>query len=425
MTATTDPSLRSFLDIPPESEFPIQNLPWGVFVPQPGDPPRCGVAIGAYVLDLGLLEERGLLGRSALRPRDVFRRPTLDAFMSLGPAAWNEARGAIQRLLRADVRELRDDAALRDLALVARDEVELCLPCTIGHFTDFYASEVHATNVGRIFRGPDAALPPQYRYLPIAYQGRGTTVVASGTPIPRPQGQYRPEGHAAPVFGLTTQLDHELEIGIVMGRGNEWGRPLSPARALNHVFGLVLLNDWSARDIQKWEYQPLGPFQGKSFATTISPWIVPLAALEPFRCGGPQQEAELPAYLRVAEPRAYDIQCSVQLAPADGAATEISRSNARDLYWSVGQMVAHHTVNGCNLRAGDLLGTGTISSPGDAGGGCLLELTRGGAAPLQLPDGGERVYLADGDTVTLHGRCAGEHYGIGFGPCTGQIATQR
>ncbi|MEW6197232.1 MAG: fumarylacetoacetase [Planctomycetota bacterium] len=422
MRSTTDPTLRSFVPVPPESPFPIQNLPYGVFRPEPGAQPRVGVAIGDWVLDLAVLEERGFFGGPELADRRVFGQATLNVFMALGPAAWHAAREQISRLLRHDVAVLRDDAALRDQALVAREAAEMLLPCAIGDYTDFYASREHAANVGRLFRGTDAALPPSYLHTPIGYHGRASSVVISGTDIRRPQGPSCGPNGSGPALGPTRELDFELEVGWFVGRGNELGRPIPIQRAPNQVFGFVLVNDWSARDLQQWEYQPLGPFLGKNFATTISPWVVPAPALEPFRCEGPVHDSELLPYLRTKGPQAYDLHLQVALqTPQMDTPHIITRTNLRHLYWSPVQLVAHHTVGGCNLRPGDLLATGTVSGPTPDSLGCLLELTRRGESPLGLPSGEQRTFLEDGDTIILTGWCEGPDYRLGFGECRGRI----
>ncbi len=422
MRATTDPTLRSFIDLPPDSHFPIQNLPYGVFIPTPGEPARIGVAIGEWILDLSVLAERGFFAGPELRGGRVFSDPTLNRFMALGPAAWHEAREQISRLLRHDVPTLRDDGALRDAALVLAAEAEMCLPCAIGDYTDFYASLDHARNVSRIFRGPDADVPPNYRHMPIGYHGRASSIVVSGTDVIRPQGQQRPTNDTPPPFGPTHELDFELEVGLFIGRGNPHGKPIPMSRAPNQIFGLVLVNDWSARDIQQWEYAPLGPFLGKSFATTISPWVVPLAALEPFRCAGPPQDPRPLPYLQTKGPQGYDIHLAAHLhTPETDRPQRICDTSFRYMYWSIFQQLVHHTVNGCNLRPGDLLASGTVSGPTPDSMGCLLELTRRGETPLILPNDEQRVFLQDGDRVTLTGWCAGENYRVGFGECTGTI----
>jgi fumarylacetoacetase len=319
---------------------------------------------------------------------------------------------------------LRDDAALRDRALVSRADAQMHLPCEVGDYTDFYAGRHHAENVGRIFRGPDAALPPNYLHLPIGYHGRASSLVVSGTEIPRPRGQYRTASEAAPAFGPTRELDFELELGFFIGRGNARGTPIPVGLAPDQIFGYVLVNDWSARDIQQWEYAPLGPFLGKSFATTISPWVVTTEALAPFRCAGPSQEPAPLEYLRLPPdgPWSYDIRLEVGLrSAAMPKPATIARTNFRELYWLPVQMVAHHTVNGCNLRPGDLLATGTISGRDADACGSLLEMTLRGQRPLVLPGGETRVFLEDGDEVTFTAACEGRDYRIGFGACTGRI----
>ncbi len=426
MMPTNSPALRCFLDVPPDSDFPIQNLPYGVFSPGAGQPARVGVAIGDYVLDLWVLEEAGLLVCRGPEGEGVFAKPALDSFMSAGPTAWRAVRARLVELLSAETPTLRDDAALRSRALVPRKQVRMHLPCTIGDYTDFYAGIHHAMNVGRIFRGPDAALMPNYRWIPIGYHGRSSSIVVSGTDIRRPCGQYKLPDESAPRFGATRELDIELELGVLVGAGNALGEPIPVARAAEHVFGLVLLNDWSARDIQQWEYQPLGPFLGKNFATTISPWVVTLDALEPFRCPLPAQDPSPLDYLREPGRSGYDITLEVELAPASGGpGAIITRTNARELYWSLAQLVAHHTVNGCNLRPGDLLGTGTISGAAPGTYGSLLELAQRGKTPVALPDGSQRTFLQDGDVVSLRGWCQGAGYRVGFGECRGTILPAR
>jgi fumarylacetoacetase len=420
--SSTDPTLRSFIEVDPESPFSIQNLPYGVFRPAPDAAPRVGVAIGECVLDLSVLEERGFFGQPELQGRRVFAQPALNALMALGPAAWRAAREQISRLLRHDVATLRDDVALRDQALVLAGEVELCLPCAIGAFTDFYASRDHALNVSRIFRGPDATLPAAYLHLPIGYNGRASSVVVSGTEIRRPRGVVRADAEAPPTYAPSGELDFELEVGCLIGRGNAWGEPIAMARVPNQIFGLVLLNDWSARDIQAFEYQPLGPFLGKAFATTISPWVVTMEALAPFRCDGPAQDLPPLPHLQAKGPQAYDLHLEAALHVADGESPQtICRTNFKSMYWSLAQMVVHHASGGCNLQPGDLLGSGTVSGTTPDSRGCLLERTQRGAEPLTLDGGAERVFLADGDTVILDGWCQGDGHRVGFGPCRGTI----
>jgi fumarylacetoacetase len=414
MDPTNDPALRSFVPMAAESHFPIQNLPYGVFR-HPSGKPRIGVAIGDFVLDVAALDAAGLLDLSSAPGRRLFAGTTLNAFMAAGPAVWREARTVISQLLRADEPTLRDNMTLRASALIPTAEVEMLLPADIGDYTDFYSSREHATNVGTMLRGPENALNPNWLYLPVAYHGRASSVVVSGTDLHRPLGQSKPAGAAAPVFGPSRALDFELEMGCFVGPGNPLGEPVPAGQAAEHLFGMVLVNDWSARDIQAWEYQPLGPFLAKNFGTSVSPWVVTLQALEPFRVPGPAQQPEPFPYLRTDGNWAYDIRLEVLLQ-----GERVCVSNARHLYWNVCQQLAHHTVNGCNLRPGDLLATGTISGPDAGSYGSLLELTWRGTRPLTLT-GGTRTFLEDGDRVTMTGWCQGPGYRVGFGEVTGKI----
>ena len=409
------PMQTSFIPVSPESHFPIQNLPYGVFS-APDRGPRCGVAIGDFILDLAVLEDAGLLDTH------FFHEPALNAFMAAGPETWARVRTRLQELLDAGTPTLRDNGALREQDFVPMAQATMHLPAHIGDYTDFYSSKEHATNVGSMFRGKENALPPNWLHLPIAYHGRASSVVVSGTPVRRPWGQILPPGASQPVFGPSFLMDFELEMGFFIGPGNELGQPVPIDRAADHIFGLVLVNDWSARDIQKWEYQPLGPFLSKNLATSISPWVVPLAALEPFRCPGPEQDPEPLPYLRIEEDWAFDIHLEVKLQPSNMAEpVTIARSNFRYLYWNMPQQLAHHTITGCNLRPGDLLASGTISGPTPNAYGSMLELAWRGERPIPLPNGETRIFLQDGDTVILTGWCQGEGYRVGFGECVGQL----
>ncbi|NGQ96134.1 fumarylacetoacetase [Brevibacillus sp. SYP-B805] len=413
---------RSFIEVAPTSHFPIQNLPYGVFRPRKGGAPRIGVAIGDYVLDLSVLEESGHFLHSSLAGKKIFNQSSLNAFMALGKPAWREARAIIRRLLSAEEPTLRDNHALREAALIPQSEVEMLLPAQIGDYTDFYASKHHATNVGIIFRGKENALMPNWVNLPVGYHGRASSIVVSGTDVRRPNGQMKLLEQTAPVFGPCQQLDFELEVGWFVGPGNASGEPISIEHAEDHIFGLVLVNDWSARDIQAWEYQPLGPFLAKNFATSISPWVVPLDALQPFRVQGPPQDPEPLPYLRQSGARSFDIHLAVDLQGEKmGEPQRICTTNFRYLYWSMAQQIAHHTVGGCNLRPGDLIASGTISGPEKETRGCLLELTWRGAEPLHLANQEQRVWLEDGDRVTMTGWCQGDGYRIGFGEVTGRV----
>ncbi|MDQ7007404.1 MAG: fumarylacetoacetase [Acidobacteriota bacterium] len=414
--------LRSFVEVSAESHFPIQNLPYGVFVPTAGGAPRVGVAIGEMVCDLSVLDEAGLLDSTPVAGQGIFARDALNAFMARGRPAWSAVRRRLQHLLREDVAELRDDQAVRDRALLPLGAVELRLPARIGDYTDFYSSREHATNVGTMFRGKDNALLENWLHLPVAYHGRASSVVISGTPIRRPRGQMMPPGAQRPVFGPTRLLDHEFEMGFFVGPGNAMGEPIPIERAGDHIFGLVLVNDWSARDIQKWEYQPLGPFLAKNFATSISPWVVTLEALEPFRCAGPEPEFEPLPYLRSPEPWSYDVRLETLLATERMDRPQvIGRGNYRTLYWNICQQLAHHTVGGCPVQPGDLMASGTISGATRESRGSLLELTWRGTEPLRLESGEERKFLEDGDTMTLTGWAQGDGFRVGFGEVTGRI----
>jgi len=418
-----DPKLKSFLAVAKDSHFPIQNLPYGVFTTPANNLPRIGVAIGDQVLDLSVLEQAGLLD---LVPGErLFNRPTLNPFIERGRDTWMRARTAISDLLRHDNARLRDDARLRARAFASQSAARMLLPLTISAYTDFYSSKEHATNVGSMFRDPAHALLPNWLHMPIAYNARASSVVVSGTPILRPNGQTRRPDAQQPQFGPSQRLDFELELAFVIGIGNALGEPIPIGSALSHVFGMVLMNDWSARDIQQWEYIPLGPFNSKTFATSISPWVVTMDALEPFRVDGPVQDPAPLAYLETSGAQAYDIHLEVALAPIGKAATTISRTHFRSMYWNVAQQLAHHTVSGCNTRIGDLMGSGTISGTTPDSCGSLLEITSNGARPLRLSDGSERRFLEDDDEVILTGWAPGKDYRVGFGDVRGRIVASR
>ena len=414
--------LRSFVPVEPASQFPIQNLPYGVFRPYAAEVPRVGVAIGEMILDLSVLERESLLHLPASSGETIFDQPSLNAFMALGREAWLSVRRQLTHLLSDGEPTLRDDEALRREALRPMSQCALLLPVEIGDYTDFYSSKEHATNVGAMFRGPENALPPNWLWLPIAYHGRASSVVVSGADLHRPRGQTKDDNDAAPAFGPSRAVDFELEVGCFIGQGNHLGEPIPVDRAMEHVFGLVLVNDWSARDIQKWEYVPLGPFLAKNFGTSISPWVVTLEALEPFRVAGPGQDPPPLPYLLSVENQAYDIHLEVSLQSETMDAPQcICSSNFKHLYWNIAQQIAHHTSNGCNLRTGDLLASGTISGPTPDSRGSLLELTLGGKQPLTLATGEERRFLEDGDRVTISGWCQGDGFRVGFGEVTAEI----
>jgi len=395
-----------------DTSFPLNNLPYGVFSAD-GNAARCGVAIGEMILDVSALERAGII--------------SLDAAM-LGGASWNavmESGATTWDALRARLIEILADGSCDqsnvEAHLISMASAQMHMPFKVTEFTDFYAGKHHATNVGTMFRGAENALPPNWLHIPIGYNGRASTVVISGTEIIRPNGQTKPPDADMPSFGPCKRLDIELEMGAINGGSSEMGQPITVAEADEMIFGYVLLNDWSARDIQAWEYQPLGPFQAKAFATSISPWIVTRAALEPFRTSTPDRETALLPYLTEPGPMLYDIDLSVTLQPSDSAPSTIARTNYNHMYYSAAQQLAHHASSGCAMNSGDLIGSGTISGPGKSERGSLLELSWGGKEPLTLNTGETRSFLEDGDTVTLLGAANGDGYKIGFGECVGTI----
>ncbi|HWE85655.1 MAG TPA: fumarylacetoacetase [Terracidiphilus sp.] len=414
----------------PDADFPLANLPYGVFTQAHST--RIGVAIGDQILDLRAAASESLLADLPSAVVDACTASVLNPLMALGPDAWSVLRRRITELLSSAASE----STQRRVApmLFAQCDAEMQLPAQIGDYTDFYASIHHATRVGKLFR-PDNPLLPNYKYVPIGYHGRASSILVSGQPIRRPSGQAKPPQAAEPAYGPARNLDYELEVGAFVGPGNALGQPISIAEAEQHVFGLCLVNDWSARDIQSWEYQPLGPFLAKNFATTISPWIVPLEALAPYRVPVAERPSGDPAPLPYltspsAERDAFDLTLEVflesqRMRDEGMPPARVSRGNLRDLYWSISQLVAHHASSGCNLRAGDLLATGTISGPDEGSEGCLLEMKHR-AEPLRLPSGETRVFLEDGDEVTLRAYAAHEGLPrIGFGVCSGRIVAAR
>jgi fumarylacetoacetase len=413
-----DPKLRSFIDVDPASDFPIQNLPYGVFSSGNGLASRVGVAIGGYVLDLWELEQDGRLQVEV----GTFASPALNFFMHQGPKVWSKTRARISELLRADHPELRDNEELRKLALVPMADVKLHMPFVVSGYTDFYSSKEHATNVGTMFRDKSNPLLPNWLHIPIGYNGRASTVVVSGTKVRRPRGQLKPPNAESPNFGPCKRLDFELEVGVVIGQASPMGEMLTEQQAEDMIFGFTLLNDWSARDIQQWEYVPLGPFQAKAFATSISPWIVTREALEPFRVHGPAQEPTPLPYLQQVQPNNYDLELDVGLRAAQvNEAASICRTNFKYMYWSSVQQLVHHASSGCAMNVGDLLGSGTISGPEKHQRGSLLEISWNGTEPIELPGGVRRTFLEDGDSLVMRGWCQGDGYRVGFGEVEGTI----
>ncbi|HWH83920.1 MAG TPA: fumarylacetoacetase [Burkholderiaceae bacterium] len=427
LNETHAPNLRSWIESAnlPGIDFPIQNLPHGVFRRRStSEALRGGVAIGDMILDLRAALRAGAFSGTAAAAAEMAAAPTLNGLMAMGPIAWSTLRLAISKLLREGA---PPTAALRD-CMVPQADAEYALAAQIGDYTDFFTSYHHMVNAGRVFQ-PDNPPLPNFKWLPIGYHGRSSSIDISGTQIRRPLGQSRAPGEGTPHFGPTRRLDYEMELGAFIGAGNARGESIDVNVADQHVFGLCLLNDWSARDVQGWESQPLGPFLAKNFATSLSPWIVTLEALEPFRIALPREATDpqpLPNLRHRSDtpPQGFDIELEVWLATprSDGQAMRLSRSNFRHCYWSLAQMVTHHTEGGCNLRPGDLLGTGTQSGPGEGEQGCLLELSRGGKQPIALPNGESRSFLEDGDVVTLRAWCEREGCArIGFGACSGEI----
>jgi fumarylacetoacetase len=419
MSNPNDPALRSFIPVDPASDFPIQNLPYGVFSTAALPTPRVGVAIGDFVLDLWELEQDCRLN---VGPLGVFSASSLNPFMALGPKVWARTRARISELLRHDNDELRDNENLRRLALVPMADARLHLPITVAGYTDFYASREHATNVGVMFRGKDNALQPNWLHMPIGYNGRASTVVVSGTKVRRPRGQLKPPNAEHPSFGPSRRLDFELEMGAVIGQASPMGEMLTEAQSSEMIFGFVLLNDWSARDIQQWEYVPLGPFQGKAFATSISPWVVTSAALEPFRRQGPPQVPQPLPYLQQSRPNNYDLELEAGLRTASMKEPKrVCRTNFKYMYWSSVQQLMHHASSGCAMNIGDLLGSGTVSGPEKNQRGSLLEISWNGGEPIELAGGVVRTFLEDGDSLVLRGWCQGDDYRVGFGKVEGTI----
>lgn len=415
--------MKSFIDVHEDSHFPIQNIPFGIFDTASNRMPRACTRIGNLVADLSVMESAGLFkGIITKETRGIFSRGSLNCFMGLGNEFAREIRSRIQLLLGEESRKLRNNKELQAKCLIPADKCRMLMPVEIGDYTDFYSSREHATNVGIMFRGKENALMPNWLHLPVGYHGRASSVVVSGTNIIRPKGQTKADEEDAPKFGPSRLLDFELEMGFFIGKGNELGKSIPVKKAHEHIFGFVLVNDWSARDIQKWEYVPLGPFLAKNFATSISPWIVTADALEPFRVKRQKQEPEPLPYLRSKGDYHYDINLEVSLKCVGcNESNVISRSNFKHLYWDVCQQIAHHTVTGCNLRTGDLLASGTISGPDKNSCGSMLELTWKGTEPLNLACGESRKFLVDGDRLTITGWCQGNGYKIGFGEVTAKI----
>lgn len=419
MIAANNPSLTSWLDVSPGSDFPIQNLPFGIFK-KGDDDPRVGVAMGGYVLDLACLHEYGFFDSLNL-PQSIFKQKVLNDFFALGKVTVRNVRERISQLLQHDNIELKDNETIRENAIISLSDVTLLMPVHVHNYTDFYSSREHATNVGSMFRDPQNALLPNWKHLPVAYHGRASSIVVSGTPLHRPKGQLKLPTVDHPIFGPSSKLDFELEMAFITCKETALGESLTTQQAEDAIIGFVLFNDWSARDIQQWEYAPLGPFLGKNFGSTISPWVVLMDALEPFRVDGPNQDPPVLPYLEYKGAKNFDIDLEVAITTSDGASAVVSNSNFQFMYWNVNQQLAHHTVNGCNLQVGDLYASGTISGKDSNAFGSLLEITWNGTKPLALGDGITRTFLEDGDTVVMKGYAEKAGVRIGFGECKGKI----
>jgi len=419
LITANNPTRKSWLKVDKNSDFPIQNIPFGVFLTR-DDIITIGTRIGDFAIDLGALHQLGYFEDIPLTD-DIFLQDTLNDFIADGRKTWRLVRNKIADIFDENNASLRDNEVHRDKIIFSMDEVEMKLPVSVGDYTDFYSSKEHATNVGSLFRDPKNALLPNWLYIPVGYHGRSSSIVPSGTPIRRPKGQTKPAGADKPVFGPSRLLDFELEMAFITTDVNNMGESISIEDAENYIFGLVLFNDWSARDIQAWEYVPLGPFLGKNFASTISPWIVTLDALEPFRVASPEQTPKPLPYLQQNGMKSFDINLQMFIQPEKGQETLVSNSNFKYMYWTMAQQLTHHTINGCNVRTGDMMGSGTISGPTPDSYGSMLELTWKGANPVKLSDGSERKFINDHDNVIMRGFCENNEVRIGFGDCSGKV----
>lgn len=413
---------QSWVKIPEDSDFTIWNLPYGIFQTSSGQT-AAGVAIGKQILNLSALYELGYLNDCGLpMGENVFKHHTLNRFISLGNEVWRAVRKRITQLLLQDNAELQGNVEHVKSVLIHQNEVAMLLPVEVPDYTDFYSSLEHASNVGKMFRPDAPPLLPNWKHMPIGYHGRSSSIVVSGTPFHRPKGQLMTDGADMPVYGPSKQLDIELEMAFIVGKPTRMGESVSVSDASKHIFGMVLFNDWSARDIQKWEYVPLGPFLGKNFASSVSPWIVTMEALEYFKTKGPEQDVEVLPYLKFSGDLNFDIDLKVYLKPENTGLEElICQSNHKYLYWNIFQQLAHHTVNGCNIRVGDMCASGTISAPFENGYGSMLELTWRGTKPLKLSNGEDRKFLQDGDTIIFRGKCEKNGVRIGFGEVSGKV----
>lgn len=419
MIKANDPSLKSWIDVQPNSDFPIQNLPFGIFKTQSSSP-RVGIAIGDQVLDLAILNKLGFLDKLKI-DNSIFTNQYLNDFIALGKSTTSAVREFVSHLLNENTPDLRDNKEARAKVFQYISNVQMLMPVRVGDYTDFYSSIDHATNVGTMFRDPNNALLPNWKHLPVGYHGRASSIVISGTDFHRPKGQTKPVETEPPVFGPCKLFDFELETAFIIGKGTQLGESVTTAAADDHIFGMVLFNDWSARDIQTWEYVPLGPFLAKNFASTVSPWVVTMDALEPFRVPGYKQEPKVLPYLEYTGNKNIDINLDVFIAPEKGEENLVSHSNYKFMYWTMEQQLAHHTVNGCNINVGDMMASGTISGPTPDSFGSMLEISWRGTKPVKMKDGSERKFINDNDTVIIRGYCEKDGVRIGFGEAKGKV----
>ncbi|MEX0291218.1 MAG: fumarylacetoacetase [Flavobacteriaceae bacterium] len=410
---SADAAKSSWIPVPPLSDFPIQNIPFGVFLTRE-DIITIGTRIGDHAIDLGALHQLGYFKDIPLTD-DIFLQDSLNDFISDGKKTWRLVRNRIAEIFDSQNSELQNNEEHKKIVLFTLDEIEMQLPVQIGDYTDFYSSKEHATNIGKMFRDPENALLPNWLHIPVGYHGRSSTIIPSGTPIRRPYGQTLPKGEQNPVFGPSKMVDFELEMAFITTDANIMGEAIPVEEAEDYIFGLVLFNDWSARDLQRWEYVPLGPFLAKNFASSISPWIVTLDALAPFKVPSPKQDPEPLPYLQQKGEKSYDIQLEVAISPENGSPTTVTKSNFRYMYWTMAQQLAHHTVNGCKVNSGDMMGSGTISGSTPDSYGSMLELAWQGTKPVSLNNGEQRTSIQDHDTVTMRGYCEKDGIRIGFG----------
>lgn len=419
MNKTNDPSLKSWIKVEEGSDFPIQNIPYGI-VYRNRQSPHVATRIGNTVIDLYIPAKKGLLDSSGINP-EIFNNDSLNSLISLGKPYWHSLREIIQDIFEENNSILKNDIALLNETFTPSGTAQMLLPVKIGDYTDFYSSIEHATNVGKMFRDPENALLPNWKHMPVAYHGRSSSIIVSGTEIYRPKGQIKSDNATFPEFGPTKQLDFELEMAFIAGKKTELGTSVSTADAEEHIFGMVIFNDLSARDIQKWEYVPLGPFLGKNFGSAISPWVVTMDALEPFRIAGPKQDSPVLPYLQFTGNHNFDIQLEVFIKPDLQKPVCVCKSNYKYIYWNMVQQLAHQTINGCNINIGDLFASGTISGPETGSYGSMLELAWKGTKPLKFPDESKRSFIHDNDTVIMKGYCIKEGLRIGFGEVSTKI----